>query len=110
MKSNFLSCLIVSSIICLIIFCFIFTTFAIILKYNSNTYTGYSLNNTNVLVKPLMKLSFIDAIFETDSTENEINNSDVICGKPFYSSNLKVKRIISGTQAVPHRFVIERFN
>ena len=109
MKSNFLVYLIITSIICGIVFVSVFVCFAIFLRYNAVTDTGFSsfsLNKTNFVLRPLLKLSSLapsttPAAAYIKSETNKFNE----CGKPTYEPSLKVSRIISGSQAAPHRYL-----
>lgn len=100
MKSNILATLIVISIIILFAFIILFIAFSIAFNFKSNSYTGYysTLNNSSFL-KSLTKI--IDYSFINNET-----TSLVECGKSSHVSNLKLKRIIFGSQAVPHRFLL----
>ncbi len=101
MKYNFFTYLIVLSVLFLIIFISIFCISFTILKYKSNNKSGYleASNRSNFIYKPLLKISTLNLSLSIIN-ENLIKE----CGKPSYPSSQRKKRIISGSQAIPHRF------
>ena len=108
MKSNFLVYSVTISIVCIIAFIFVFVSFAIALKYSSATDSDFSSlihhNKTNLILKPLVKFDYTYSSTVISEIKNTVTSNLSECGKPIYQSNLKINgRIISGSQALPHR-------
>lgn len=113
MKSKLLVYSITTSVVCIIGIIFVLISFTIALKYSSATYSGFSSlasnNKTTLMFKPLVKFSSSDYLFSStvmSETKSTVNSNLSECGKPVYQQSLKfTSRIISGSQALPHRYI-----